>query len=181
MNRIITIGRSSQCDIVIAHEGISRVHAEISLIGNQYVYKDISKNGSSIGGRMINNERVSVAAGTEILLANRIPLPWAQIYSLLPMQPSRPYEQKTIAYGNGIQEPYVSSNSTPYISNNYVSTKSDEMGAIWGVLAFIIPLLGWILYFAWKNDRPNAAAQVAKWAWIGFGVNLVFNLIVMAA
>ena len=100
MSRKITIGRSSQCDIVVAHDGISRVHAEISLVGNQYVYRDISKNGSSIGGRMINNERISVAAGTEILLANRIPLPWAQIYSLLPAQPVRPYEKGTVVYGD---------------------------------------------------------------------------------
>ena len=172
MSRTITIGRSSQCDIIISHDGISRIHAEISLIGNQYVYSDLSKNGSSIGGRMINDERVSVAAGTEILLANRIPLPWAQIYALLPKQPSRPYESGTMAYDNGTHNPQ---------SQNYGYTKPDEMGAGWGILAFLFPLVGWILYFAWKSERPNAASQVAKWAWIGFGVGFLLNLIAMTA
>ena len=176
MSRIITIGRSSQCDIVVAHDGISRVHAEISLVGNQYVYRDISKNGSSIGGRMINNERISVAAGTEILLANRIPLPWAQIYSLLPAQPIRPYEKGTVVYGDTQEEP-----NQAYMSNNQMYRKTDEMGAGWGILAFLFPIVGWILYFAWRNERPNAASQVAKWAWIGFGVGFVLNLIAMAA
>lgn len=177
MSRTITIGRSSQCDIVIAHDGISRVHAEVSLVGNQYVYRDISKNGSSIGGRMVNNERVSVAAGTEILLANRIPLPWAQIYALLPMQALHPYEQRTVAYGHGGYEPQPQ----VYVPNNNGYVKTDEMGAGWGILAFLFPLIGWILYFAWKGERPNAASQVAKWAWIGFGVGFVLNLIAMAS
>lgn len=177
MSRTITIGRSSQCDIVISHDGISRIHAEISLIGNQYVYRDLSKNGSSIGGRMINNERVSVAAGTEILLANRIPLPWAQIYALLPMQPSRPYDSGTVVYDNGIHNPPPQN----YDFDNKGYGKPDEMGAGWGILAFLFPIVGWILYFAWKNERPNAASQVAKWAWIGFGIGFLLNLIVMTA
>lgn len=177
MSRKITIGRSSQCDIVIAHDGVSRVHAEISLVGNQYVYNDISKNGSSIGGRMVNNERVSVVAGTEILLAGRIPLPWAQVYSLLPMHSAHPYEQGTVAYGQG---GYGVQPQHP-VSENRVYVKPDEMGAGWGILAFLFPIIGWILYFAWKSERPNAASQVATWAWIGFGVSFVLNLIAMAA
>ena len=177
MSKTITIGRSSQCDIIISHDGISRIHAEISLIGNQYVYRDLSKNGSSIGGRIINNERVSVAAGTEILLANRIPLPWVQIYALLPMQPSRPYESGTMVYDNGTHNPQ----SQNYVFENGGYTKLDEMGAGWGILAFLFPLVGWILYFAWKSERPNAASQVAKWAWVGFGVGFLLNLIAMTA
>lgn len=177
MSRTITVGRSSQCDIIISHDGISRIHAEISLVGNQYVYRDVSKNGSSIGGRMITNERISVAAGTEILLANRIPLPWAQIYALLPMQPARPYEAGTIAYGNGGNY----SQPQNYTPDNKSHFKPDEMSAGWGILAFLFPIVGWILYFAWKDERPNAASQVAKWAWIGFGTGFLINLIAMTA
>lgn len=83
--KTITIGRSSKCDIVVPYEGVSRIHAEISITGNQYIFKDLSTNGSSLGGRMIHNERLAVSPGAEILLANRIPLPWAQVYAQLPL------------------------------------------------------------------------------------------------
>lgn len=109
-------------------------------------------------------------------MANRIPLPWAQIYSLLPAQPVRPYEKGTVVYGDTQEEP-----NQAYMSNNQMYRKTDEMGAGWGILAFLFPIVGWILYFAWRNERPNAASQVAKWAWIGFGVGFVLNLIAMAA
>jgi pSer/pThr/pTyr-binding forkhead associated (FHA) protein len=34
--RTITIGRSSQCDIILSDDNISRIHAEISLSNGQY-------------------------------------------------------------------------------------------------------------------------------------------------
>ena len=46
--KTITIGRSSKCDIVVPYEGVSRIHAEISITGNQYIFKDLSTNGSSL-------------------------------------------------------------------------------------------------------------------------------------
>lgn len=43
----------------------------------------------------------------------------------------------------------------------------------WCILSFIIPLVGWILYFNWRNTKPHKASVVCTWAWIGFVVNLI--------
>ena len=95
--RTITIGRSSKCDIIIPDECVSRIHAEIMRNGNEFVYRDMGKNGTNIGGQMIHNERVAIAPGTTVLLANRIPLSWAQVYAMLPGQGNIPSEQSTRA------------------------------------------------------------------------------------
>lgn len=41
------------------------------------------------------------------------------------------------------------------------------------------PLLGAILYFVWKDSKPEAAKDVCKFALIGFGATFVLNILVM--
>lgn len=45
------------------------------------------------------------------------------------------------------------------------------------VLSFFFPVIGWILWALKKNNEPEEASKCAKWAWIGFGVNLAFILL----
>ena len=155
--KTITIGRSSHCDIVIADERVSRVHAEITLVDNKYVYKDVSKNGSNIGGRIILNEKVVIAPGATVLLSNHIPLPWAQIYALLPIRGAHPYEQETKVGSNTLIVEHIPVSS----SQEYRSYKKDELEIGWGILAFFIPL----------------ASQAATWAWVGFGLGVFINIL----
>ena len=165
--KTLTIGKSPKCDIIISNDYVSREHAEISIVGNQYVYYDHSKNGSSIGGRIINNERVTVAPGTEILLANRVPLPWTQIYMMLPMQ------------GVAVGESGTQVDRVPQAVP--VQPAPKESVPVWiHIISFLIPIAGWIMYFAWREEDYPRAKAASTWAWIGFAFNAVLSMLMAA-
>lgn len=164
--KTLTIGRSSQCDIIVPHDNVSRIHARISIVGGKYVFEDVSKHGSVIGGQYLKSGRTTVAPGTEILLAGQVPLPWGQVYSQLPLQGRNAYETETSAYGVQYQ---------PIGNQSYKQDQSIAVG--WGILAFLIPLTGWIMYFVWKDDTPKRASQANAIAWAG----VIFNIISLLA
>lgn len=163
MKSVITVGRSSHCDIIIPNENISREHARIYVAGGHYVYEDVGKNGSVINGRVINGEKIAVAAGAEILLAGKIPLPWAQIYSMLPLSGVKPYDGETKYHPAG----------GGYSQKEFVCVAEDNIGVGWGILAFFIPIAGWIMYFVWKDEYPHKASQANIIAWISFVLNFI--------
>lgn len=47
------------------------------------------------------------------------------------------------------------------------------------ILAFLLPLVGLILYLVDKDKTPNKAAQIGKWTLIGFLVGLVGYFLLM--
>lgn len=161
--KTITIGRVD-CDIIISDSSISRKHATISLVNGQYVYNDISKNGTTINGRVYQNEKVVITPGTPIYLSNRIPLPWAQILMLLPNSPVKvqghhnPHEYETVV------------SQVPVI-------QEEPIGAGWGILSFIFPIIGFILYFVWKDTANYKAKQAANIAWISIAISFVIGFI----
>ena len=67
------------------------------------------------------------------------------------------------------------------VNGNVFSSGTTELsaGASAGlkVVSFLFPIIGWILYFAYKNDQPVKAGDCAKFAWIGFGVGFVLGFI----
>lgn len=161
--KTITIGRVD-CDIIISDSNISRKHATISLVNGQYVYNDISKNGTTINGRVYQNEKVVITPGTPIYLANKVPLPWSQILMLLPNSPVKvqghhnPYEYETVV--------------------GQVPVKQEEsIGAGWGILSFLFPIIGFILYFVWKDTANYKAKQAANIAWISIAISFVIGFI----
>ena len=167
MKSTITIGRSSHCDIIIPNDSVSREHARLSIVGGNYVYEDVGKNGSVIGGRVIHGQRVTIAAGTDVFLAGKVPLPWAQIYSMLPLKGIRPYDDET-HYGTCIEK-----------SPQYVYITEENIGIGYGILAFLVPIAGWIMYFIWKDDSAKKASQANTIAWISFAINMVGFLAVL--
>ena len=49
-----------------------------------------------------------------------------------------------------------------------------------GLINFAVccfPILGFILYFVWKNEKPKSASSVCKWAIIGFILGIVLYII----
>lgn len=162
--KTITIGRVD-CDIIISDNCISRKHATISLVNGQYVYYDMSKNGTTINGRVYQNEKVIITPGTSIYLSNKIPLPWAQILMLLPNNP--------------IKIPSHSYNSSEY--ETLVSQKTEEenvsISAVWGVLSFLFPIVGFILYFIWKDTSNYKAKQAANIAWVSIAISFVIGFV----
>lgn len=55
-----------------------------------------------------------------------------------------------------------------------VSNTGDNSTPVgWCILSFLIPLVGWILYFSWRRTKPHKASAVCTWAWIGVALNLI--------
>ena len=65
--------------------------------------------------------------------------------------------------------------------NKPVQEVDDSMGCLMGGACFIIPLMGLILYLLWKDSKPNSARFCAKWALVGFIVNLLISIVYIAA
>lgn len=70
----ITLGRDSDCDIVLDDRQVSRKHAVIHRVAGKYVIRDCqSKNGTCINGQMLEGEH-SLQDGDEIQIALRFRL-----------------------------------------------------------------------------------------------------------
>lgn len=162
--KTITIGRSSSCDIIIPDPSISRIHAKITRNGNAFIYHDLAKNGTIVNSVLINNEKTVIAPGASVFLAGRIPLPWAEVYALLPSSPSLPSEKPTSVTGM----PY-----SPEVEHPSLENPQDKLNVGLGILAFFIPIAGFIMYFLWKSDTPKRAGKAGTFGLIGLFVNLI--------
>jgi len=60
------------------------------------------------------------------------------------------------------------------------SQSSEGAGCFLSGLSFLIPLLGLILYFVWKDSKPKASKDCGKSALWGFIIGLVLWVISMA-
>ena len=70
---------------------------------------------------------------------------------------------------------YVPSGGNQF-SKIQVSDPNDKPSVGLNILSFLFPLVGWILYFA--LNKTEKAKSCSKWAWIGFVVGFVLNLLI---
>ena len=146
MKSVVTIGRSSSCDIILTDMNVSREHARISISGGKYVFENVGRHGSYINGRMIGNEKIVVAPGTEILLANRVPLPWQQICTLLPLNGIRVDNvndgEKTVQPSQSQQ---INIQMAPVNNNNQPVEEKRSNGV--GVAGFVLSIIGIVFFW----------------------------------
>jgi len=57
----------------------------------------------------------------------------------------------------------------------------DKPGCFLCGLAFMFPLIGFILYFVWRGKRPERAGAIAMWGWIGFGLSFIWYIVATLA
>lgn len=69
------IGKMKECsDVIVEHRSVSRMHARISKVENEYFIEDLnSKNGTRVNGFPIEgNEKVKLSSGDEIAFAEAV-------------------------------------------------------------------------------------------------------------
>jgi uncharacterized membrane protein YvbJ len=65
--------------------------------------------------------------------------------------------------------PYCGAEQTGSSKSPAHTVSSDDTGSIgWGLLGFFIPIVGIILYFVWKNEKPLNAKIALKGAIISY-------------
>ena len=57
------------------------------------------------------------------------------------------------------------------------STCDENIGAGWGIVSFLFPVVGFILYFVWNDAEHKKAKQAAIIAGIGFVLSFVIGFI----
>lgn len=45
------------------------------------------------------------------------------------------------------------------------------------VISILFPIIGWIMYFVFKDENIVKARDCSKFAWIGFGISFIIGFI----
>ena len=64
-----------------------------------------------------------------------------------------------------------------FFGNSQVAAPSEGNSFWWGVLCFIVPILGIILYFVWRQKFPKRARVCLICGIISFTLNMIFMFI----
>lgn len=74
---------------------------------------------------------------------------------------------------NNVQNTPVQNNIPNPVPNTYQVYDSGSFG--WAILGFIIPLVGFILYFCWRANKPKCAEKALWGGVVGFCINLILS------
>lgn len=59
------------------------------------------------------------------------------------------------------------------------TNKPDNGGFLWGLLGFLIPIVGLVLFLVWKDERPKTAKAAGVGALVSFGLSVLMYLLMM--
>lgn len=100
--------------------------------------------------------------------------------NLVMQQPmGAPYgQQQGNMYGQQYSQPTGNMYGQQPMNNQYGQPLSQEKGSIgYGVLGFLIPLVGLVLYLSWKDTKPGDAKMAGKGALISVIISVVFYVL----
>jgi hypothetical protein len=60
------------------------------------------------------------------------------------------------------------------------AAQNDQLNPLIGVVAFCVPLVGLILYFVWKDEKPKSANIVGLVALASFGITMFLYVLAAA-
>lgn len=181
----VSVGREN-CDICVGVNNykVSRHHADIHLRnftgGTFYVYTDCSSNGTMIDGKMYTKGMsCNIPNGTTptIYLAAdpTSQLNWDDVRAAMAVRLKEVHatEEKEDIKGKTVD---LSSEEVKKILSDE-DADATMIKVLLGILSFLFPLIGWILYFYFRKKDIKRAKICSKWAWIGFAIGMIFNFV----
>ena len=95
-NDEVTLGRGSECDLLLPERQVSRQHVRIKHIDDYYLLEDLdSKNGTWINGQQLKGERV-LHDGDEIQIALAVKLVFVESEATAPIKLGAPPASSTV-------------------------------------------------------------------------------------
>ena len=198
------LGPSRNCDITMEGEYVSSHHLDIiwePLKDNGFACSsfkvtitDHSTNGTGVDGRKIKNESYSFTVNQSInsLMKDPSSLPQVMIAGLA--SHVLDWRRVLTVYANicmdvptSVLENFDDVTSDNRVAGTSPGTYTDEttldpgrnerLGVGYGILCFLVPLVGWVLGSVWKSESPAKSKTAIKLAWIGFIINLSISII----
>lgn len=158
------IGRSPKCDVVVPHDGMSRQHCQIDLIGGELYVTDLgSTNGVMIDGKKIE-PHVKTRYATYLTLSfgavQNLQIELDELTSTIAIQ--KPLKKSTSHQGSGtggftITKTKASGEAPKSSTDSKLKVKTKEKDSpnwLMNVLAVLI-LLGAVWWYVQKDKLPG--------------------------
>lgn len=87
-------------------------------------------------------------------------------------QQTRPAEEATVK-----QDKPLTTRDIDWKSKSWKEKRSEQNSVLgWNLLAFFLPIVGFICYFVWRNKKPIRAHWMCVYAWWGVLGNVLYML-----